>query len=151
MVINYESLHKVEGIFDLVILDEAHSMGAFPKPSKRAKQVKEMLVTYKNPDVILLSGTPTPESYSQMYHQVYGIKGNPFASFVNFYKFSKQYVNVKQRKINSLYINDYHDGHKSIIDMMKHTQYLTHRKKRDLKWILVSIFLRWMLNRLHTS
>jgi hypothetical protein len=119
VVINYESLHKVEGIFDLVILDEAHSMGAFPKPSKRAKQVKEMLVTYKNPDVILLSGTPTPESYSQMYHQVYGIKGNPFASFVNFYKFSKQYVNVKQRKINSLYINDYHDGHKSIIDMMK--------------------------------
>ncbi len=119
VIINYESLHKVEGLFDLVILDEAHSMGAFPKPSKRAKQVKEMLVTYKNPEVILLSGTPTPESYSQMYHQVYGISGNPFKEYVNFYKFSKQYVNVKQRKINSLYINDYHDGHKSIIDKMK--------------------------------
>ena len=39
-VINYESLHKIEGSFDLVVLDEAHSMGAFPKPSKRAKQVK---------------------------------------------------------------------------------------------------------------
>ena len=39
-VINYESLHKIEGSFDLVVLDEAHSLGAFPKPSKRAKQVK---------------------------------------------------------------------------------------------------------------
>jgi hypothetical protein len=118
-IINYESLHKVEGVFDLVILDEAHSMGAFPKPSKRAKQVKELLQKSDNPNVILLSGTPTPESYSQMYHQVYGIKGNPFSGFVNFYKFSKQYVNVKQRKINSLYINDYHDGHQKIIDEMK--------------------------------
>jgi len=54
-----------------------------------------------------------------MFHQVYGIEGNPFKSFVNFYKFSKQYVNVKQRKINSLYINDYHDGHQKIIDDMK--------------------------------
>jgi len=118
-IINYESLHKIEtNDFDLVILDEAHSMGAFPKPSRRAKQVKELL-RVNNPNVILLSGTPTPESYSQMYHQVYGIKGNPFSGFVNFYKFSKQYVNVKQRKINSLYINDYHDGHQKIIDEMK--------------------------------
>ena len=70
-IINYESLHKVEGVFDLVILDEAHSMGAFPKPSKRAKQVKELLQKSDNPNVILLSGTPTPESYSQMYHQVF--------------------------------------------------------------------------------
>ena len=119
LVINYESLHKVDGVFDLVILDEAHSMGAFPKPSKRAKQVRELLSKCNNPDVILLSGTPTPESYSQMYHQVYGISNNPFKEYINFYKFSKQYVNVKQRKINGLYINDYHDGHISILKEMK--------------------------------
>jgi len=119
LVINYESLHKVDGMFDLVILDEAHSMGAFPKPSKRAKQVRELLSKCNNPDVILLSGTPTPESYSQMYHQVYGINNNPFKEYVNFYKFSKHYVNVKQRKINGLYINDYHDGHISILKEMK--------------------------------
>jgi phospholipid N-methyltransferase len=117
-VINYESLHKIEGEFDIVICDEAHGMGAFPKPSKRAKQVKDIIKKQK-PYVVLLSGTPTPESYSQMYHQVYGIKGNPFADYANFYKFSKEYVNVKQRKINGLYINDYHDGKISIMDMMK--------------------------------
>lgn len=121
VVINYESLHKLPeaGKYDLIILDEAHSMGAFPKPSKRAKQVKELLLNNKMPDVILLSGTPTPESYSQMYHQVYGLSNNPFKEYTNFYKFSKKYVNVKQRKINGLLINDYHDGLQSIIDLMK--------------------------------
>ena len=119
VVINYESLHKVEDrSFDLIVLDEAHSMGAFPKPSKRAKQVKNILTT-SNSDVILLSGTPTPESYSQMYHQVYGIKSNPFKEYINFYKFAKKYVRVKQQKINGLYINNYHDGLQSIIDDMK--------------------------------
>ena len=29
--INYESLHKVTGKFDLIVLDEAHCMGALPK------------------------------------------------------------------------------------------------------------------------
>jgi len=121
-IINYESLHKLEDTsFDLIILDEAHSMGAFPKPSKRAKQVRE-LIKKSGAMVILLSGTPTPESYSQMYHQVYGIPNNPFKDYVNFYKFSKQYVNVKQRKINSLYINDYHDGLKTIIDTIAYSQ-----------------------------
>ena len=36
-VINYESLHKVshETIWDCLILDEAHTLGAFPKKNKR--------------------------------------------------------------------------------------------------------------------
>ena len=119
-VINYESLHKVshETKWDMVICDEAHSMGAFPKPSRRAKLVKEILVKF-NPFVILLSGTPTPESYSQMYHQVYGIKTNPFKQHVNFYKFAKQYVEVKQKKIGPHFINDWSHGLPTILEHMK--------------------------------
>ena len=119
-IINYESLHKVEdvGSFDTIICDEAHGMGAFPKPSGRAKQVGDIIKKY-NTSVILLSGTPTPESYSQMYHQVYRIKNNPFNKYVNFYKFAKDYVNVKQRKINGLFINDYHDALPTVLDAMK--------------------------------
>jgi len=119
-VINYESLHKVshETKWDMVICDEAHSMGAFPKPSRRAKLVKELLVKF-NPFVILLSGTPTPESYSQMYHQVYGIRTNPFKQHVNFYKFAKQYVEVKQKKIGPHTINDWSHGLQTILDHMK--------------------------------
>ena len=118
-VINYESLHKVRPVgWDMVVCDEAHGMGAFPKRNKRSKMVKS-LISENNPYVIFLSGTPTPESYSQMYHQVSVIKSNPFKEYVNFYKFSKQYVKVVQRKINSLYINDYSNGLDTIIDKMK--------------------------------
>ena len=117
-VINYESLHKIEGSFDLVVLDEAHSLGAFPKPSKRAKQVK-IIIQKNDPLVILLSGTPTPESYSQMYHQVYAIPSNPFRRYINFYKFCETHVNVTQRPINGLYIRDYSKGMPSIMDAMQ--------------------------------
>tara|TARA_R110002012_G_scaffold279242_2_gene467191 strand:+ start:17 stop:1246 length:1230 start_codon:yes stop_codon:yes gene_type:complete len=117
-VINYESLHKVAQTgWDVVICDEAHTMGAFPKPNKRAKQVKE-IIRRSNPFVILLSGTPTPESYSQMYHQVYGIPNNPFSVYKNFYAFCRSYVDVKRKYINSMSINDYSHGFKSIIDDM---------------------------------
>jgi len=117
-VINYESLHKVEGQYDMVILDEAHCMGAFPKPSKRAKQVRT-LIHNNNPLVILLSGTPTPESYSQMYHQVYSLRTNPFSEYINFYKFCHKYVNVTEKMINGLRIRDYSKGSKAILDQMK--------------------------------
>ena len=119
LVINYESLHKLpKESWDVVILDEAHSMGAFPKPSKRAKQVKE-LIRKQNCKVILLSGTPSPESYSQMYHQVYGISGNPFSEYKNFYRFCDDHVNVTSRKINGFDLKDYSGGKKQILDLMK--------------------------------
>ena len=118
-VINYESLHKIpKKGWDVVICDEAHSMGAFPKPNGRSKKVKEF-VFWNNPYVILLSGTPTPEAYSQMYHQVYFIPNNPFKQHRTFYKFASQYVSVVKKKIGGLYINDYSKGNTNIIEHMK--------------------------------
>lgn len=117
--INYESIHKAPNIkWDMIILDEAHGLGAFPKPSKRAKQVSE-LIRKNNPFVCLLSGTPTPESYSQMYHQVYGIPNNPFKEYKNFYRFCDDHVNKTQKRINGFMINNYSDGRQSINDLMK--------------------------------
>jgi|TARA_R110000782_G_scaffold109917_2_gene199047 hypothetical protein len=117
--INYESIHKLPKIkWDMIICDEAHSMGAYPKPSKRAKQVKELL-KYSNPKVILLSGTPTPESYSQMYHQVYGIQYNPFSRYKNFYRFCDDYVNVTIRPIGGMSIRQYGGGKPSILEKMQ--------------------------------
>jgi len=118
-IINYESLHKVNKTgWDMIILDEAHCLGAYPKASKRAKQVKSLLITNRC-YVILLSGTPTPESYSQMYHQVYGIGNNPFSHYKNFYRFSDDYIKVKVRPIGGIQIRDYSDGSQLIINKMK--------------------------------
>jgi len=117
-VINYESLHKIDQVgWDAVVCDEAHGMGAFPKPSKRAKAVSE-LIRKNKPYVILLSGTPTPESYSQMYHQVYSIPNNPFNKYSNFYKFASDYVTVTTKRIGGFMVNDYSDAKETIIDDM---------------------------------
>ena len=117
-VINYESLHKLPKVkWDVIVIDEAHSLGAFPKPSGRAASIKK-LIHVNCSRVILLSGTPTPESYSQMFHQVYGIPWGPFKQYPTFYKFAKDYVNIKQRKINGLMVNDYSEGYQTIIDEM---------------------------------
>jgi hypothetical protein len=118
-VTNYESLHKVEDRdWDLIICDEAHSMGAFPKPNKRSQQVKD-IINLTKANVILLSGTPTPESYSQMYHQVYGIPKNPFKEYKNFYRFCDNFVKVTTKIINGQRMNDYSKGLDTIIEEME--------------------------------
>ena len=117
-VINYESLHKIRQTgWDVVICDEAHGMGAFPKPSGRSKRVKNIIFR-SDPYIMLLSGTPTPEAYSQMYHQVFFIPNNPFSQYRNFYEFANTYVGVVKKKIGGLYINDYSKGSKKIIEAM---------------------------------
>lgn len=110
---NYESTHKVKGSHDLVILDEAHSLGAFPKPSQRTKAVRTLC---KGKPIIYLSGTPSPESFSQLYHQMWVSSYNPFVKYPNFYKWAKEYVNVRQRMIGGHMINDYSAADKAKID-----------------------------------
>jgi hypothetical protein len=118
-VVNYESLHKIPNKrWSVVVVDEAHRIGAFPKPNLAAKFFKS-LTTKQDPIFILLSGTPTPESYSQMYHQVYYIKRSPFAEYSTFYRFANHYVKIRERYINSFVVKDYSDGSKSILEAMR--------------------------------
>ena len=121
-VMNYESMHKLPDVkWDLIIADEAHGMGAFPKPSKRAKDFRT-LVSKTKARVILLSGTPTPESYSQMYHQVYALPGGPFHKYKNFYGFANDNVDVKVKRIGGHSIKDYTGGQSKILaDMAPYT------------------------------
>ncbi len=113
-IVNYESCHKVVGRYDLVILDEAHSLGAYPKPSKRTKAVKELC---KGLPVLFLSGTPSPESYSQLYHQFWVCDSSPWKDYRTFYKWAKAgYVNVRPKRVNGFNINDYSATNKTMID-----------------------------------
>lgn len=114
LVANYESVHKMSGKYDLVILDEAHSLGAYPKPSKRAKSVKEIC---KDTPVLYLSGTPSPESYSQLFHQFWVCDFSVWKDYKTFYKWVHAgYVFVHQRKVNGYMINDYSIADKHKID-----------------------------------
>ena len=106
-VTNYEQVSKMIDDFDVIIIDEAHSIGAFPKPSLRAKMLKEVCI---NKLIIFLSGTPTPESWSQLYHQFWVSSFSPFKEYINFYKWAKDYVTIKKKYVFNREINDYSDA-----------------------------------------
>ena len=89
VVINNESVHTINPkLFDLVISDEHHRNAAFPKPNKVTKYIKQY---FGNLPQIYLSGTPTPESYSQIFHQFWCSNYSPFQE-PNFYKWANNYV-----------------------------------------------------------
>lgn len=113
VAVNYESLHKVTGTFDLIVADEAHTLGAFPKVSKRTIELKK-LATDK--PIIFLSGTPSPESYSQLYHQFFVSSSSPFKDYKNFYKWANEFVIKKTRFVFNRQINDYSVAKKELID-----------------------------------
>jgi hypothetical protein len=118
-VINYESVTKVGSNFDLIIADEAHGMGAFPKPAKRVKDLKP--IAYGKP-IIYLSATPTPESWSQIYHQFYISHKSPFAGYKTFYKWANDFVEKRKKYVYNREINDY--THANIVLIKKYTKHL---------------------------
>jgi hypothetical protein len=116
-VTNYEQLAKVKDNYDLVIIDEAHSLGAIPTPSLRAKELKRICVGLP---IIYLSGTPTPESYSQIYHQLYVSSFSPFKEYKNFYQWAKDYVILQKKYVFNRAINDYSNAIKDkVMDEVK--------------------------------
>lgn len=113
-VINYESLHKLEDFaYDFVIIDEAHSISAFPKPSQRTKLIRGKFYSKR---ILLMSGTPAIESYSQWYHQFWISIFSPFSEYKNFYRWADKFVNKKEKKIGTHSIICYSDSKVEPID-----------------------------------
>ena len=120
-VINYESLHKMEKDFDIVIIDEAHSIGTYPKPSKRYKDLKTIVDRYAYSKLIYLSGTPSPESESQLFWQFrLSDRFSPFNKYANFYKWAKEFVDVQKKNLGYATVNDYSQAYRDkIMDVLK--------------------------------
>lgn len=88
VVKNDESMHTItDNAFDLVIHDEHHRFGAFPKPGKATQMFK---AKYGHLPMIFLSGTPTPESKMQWFHQFWVSNYSPLSKS-NFYSFYKSF------------------------------------------------------------
>jgi len=104
-ITNYENINNIEHEgYDLVILDEASCLGQFPVPAKRTRNIKNIV---RGLPIIFLSGTPTPESYSQIFHQLYVSSYSPFAEYKTFYHWAARYVFVEKVKYNGYENNDY--------------------------------------------
>lgn len=108
-VTNDESMHKIlnPSMFDLVIHDEHHRFSAIRKPGTATKLFKKL---FSNKPMIFLSGTPSPETFSQMYHQFWVSDRSPWINYSNFYKWAHDYVNITQKRIGSFMHNDYTGG-----------------------------------------
>jgi len=106
IIINKESIHKIsDNDFDVIVCDEAHGLfSTFPKPNNFYKIYKKR---FGNVPVILLSGTMCVESGSQIFHQFQVSNFSPFKQYINFYKWAKDYVNIKQKHLGYGIINDY--------------------------------------------
>ena len=113
VIINDQSLHKILNTdFDLIVSDEHHKYGAFPKPNKVAILFKKR---YSKLPMIFLSGTPTPESHSQWFNQFWVSDYSPFKKYVNFYKWAVDFVDIKQRNIGYAVIKDYSQANEQLI------------------------------------
>jgi len=106
-VINNESLRKVTGVFDLLISDENHRNGSYPKPNLTTKEIKKR---YAHLPMIFLSGTPCIESTSQLYHQFFISNYSPFSEYKTFYKWAVRYVKEKYKYLYGKQIRDYSDA-----------------------------------------
>ena len=113
-VINDESMHKIEGpdSYDLIIHDEHHRFGSTPKPGMSTKLYKKL---FSSKPMIFLSGTMSPESFSQIYHQFWVSDYSPFKQYKSFYRWADDYVFKFQKKINGFMVNDYSKGNEEKI------------------------------------
>lgn len=125
-ITTHESAKNFDNIYDGYIVDEANeAAGAFPKARGKTIAIKELV---GSKPVILMSGTPSPESWSQIYHQFWLSHIGPFKAYKDFYKWSKDYVKqhpyeahdalgkpvikykVKQKFVGGMLLNDYSEG-----------------------------------------
>lgn len=127
-LLSIDSAHKIEdGIYDFAIVDEAHGLGAFPKPNSRAKKLKTKI---GNLPIIFMSGTPNPESYSQVYHQFWISYWSPFKDYINFYKWAKDFVDVKQKMRQGRLYNDYKKAKEREIKEVTKDYYISYSQKQ---------------------
>ena len=126
VVTNNENLHNItDNDFDVVIMDEAHRLGGFPKTSKIAKDLKKR---FSQLPMIFLSGTTNPESFSQLYNQFNVSKFSPFKE-KSFYRWADTYVKVSQRNYGYGMVNDYSNADKDKVNAVLNKYFITMTQK----------------------
>ncbi len=112
--------------WNMIIVDEAHSVGAFPKPSQRYLNILKLRYN----SIILMSGTPSPESFSQLYHQ-WSLTPFLWSHYQNFYRWASDYVDVKEKRVGTgIVIKDYSDAKQKRIlkDIEPYTVQMTQKE-----------------------
>jgi len=108
--------------YQLVIIDESHRIGAFPKASNRIRVIQKLCWNLPH---IHLSGTGIVESPCSIYPQMSISKFNPFP-FKNFYLFHKLYGDPYYIKVHGKDMMQYDRYNKVLLDKIdEFTVYMT--------------------------
>lgn len=103
-VSSYQSLHKINVDYDLIILDEAHNyISKFPSVSKTWRSTKKLCA---NKPIIYISATPYPQGIVQLYNQLNLSSWSPWRNTKALDWFNK-YGTVRHIKINGLQVPQY--------------------------------------------
>jgi hypothetical protein len=112
-IISMDSIHLAientnQNEYAVIIADEMHLIGgAYPKPSNRAEQLRKLMTKNKFAFLIMLSGTPSPETKAQLFHQFWVHPEHDYFHF-NFYQWAKINCEIKQKFVGSgVKVNDY--------------------------------------------
>ena len=82
-----------------------------------------------NLPIIYLSGTPSPESYSQLYHQFWISTFNPFTQ-KNFYTWAREgFVSLSSKYVYNRQIHDYTNANKEAIDKVVSHLFLSYTQE----------------------
>jgi hypothetical protein len=144
---NYEQVYNLSPSyqFDLVVLDEAHGLGQFPTMAERSKELRKLCI---DKPIIYLSGTPTPEGYSQMFHQLHISSFSPFKEYANFYKWAKDYVTVKKKYFYNREINDYSNADKEKIEQMTKHLFISYtQEEAGFEQVIKEVVLKVQMQR----
>ena len=105
-IINYHSAHKVDGQYDLVILDECHNyITGYPKRSQIWRNVYKH--TSKNVHIIFSTGTPTPEGYAGLFNMFALSYNSPWKHYTRFTLWHEDYGLPYQMKIAGFNVTKY--------------------------------------------
>jgi len=104
IVTNYESLQNYHADYDFIIIDEAHALGQYPQPSMRTQNLKKIC---EGKPIVYLSGTPSPETYAQFYHQFWVSSFSPFKEYKNFYAWHKEFGIPAKKYVYNRELADY--------------------------------------------
>lgn len=125
IVINYEQLCSIRdkrvifkynpSDFQLVIIDESHNIGAYPRPSNRWKTIR---IFCRDIPHLHLSGTPFIESANSIYHQMAISKYTPF-KHANFYDFFREFGIPNSIYVRGVSIPKYDLFKKELLDYIE--------------------------------
>jgi len=115
-VVNYEQVKNLSPLidFDLVVVDESHTIGRAGKPTQRLKDLKQHT---RNKPVLLLSGTPAAETNLSYYYQFSLSSWSPF-KHRTFYDFFREWGVPNLVRINGRFQETYKKAKPEIVNYL---------------------------------